>query len=140
MASEMSRNFFRVDASLLAKFAPYFFMPRPMYGIALKKRHATLCDYFVQTYLRISRGRLWRCLRVSPLHVGFKAGSFAKPRLLAVFRQKASRKKKPTAAAAAANLVSEAKISRIRQKKAGFKKRSVGEFSPAFDAQLAGVG
>lgn len=111
-----------------------------MYALALRKRHATLCSHFINAYVRIARGRLWRGLKVSRFHVGFKAGSLATPRLLAVFRQKASRKKKPTIAAAAASLMTETKIARIRQKKAGYKKRSVGDHSPAFDTQLTGAG
>lgn len=57
MAAERSRRFFRVDASLLIKYAAYFFVPRPMYSIALRKRHTTLISHFARKLIRIFRGR-----------------------------------------------------------------------------------
>lgn len=96
--------------------------------------------HFATKLIRVFRGRAWRGFYLSRYHVGFKAGAFAKPRVLAIFRQKATRKKKPTASSATANLAAEAQIARIRQVKAGQRRRSIGKFNPAYDAQLTAVG
>lgn len=137
-AAEYTRGFKRVDASLLAKYAPYFLSPREMYTQALFCRGSTLMQELAKKLIRVYRGRFYRGLRVSDFHGGFKLGQFAKPRTLAIFRQKASRKKKPTTASATSQLASEAQIAKIRQTKAGQRKRSIGKFglppAPQFHA------
>lgn len=128
-----------VSTSLLAKYSSYFFLPKPMYALAFKQKSTTVPEDFTGILIRIYRGRLWKGLKLLNAQTGFKLGSFIRTRTLAIFRQKAARKKKPTYKAATTAMLNEIKISKIRQIKSGQRRKSVGQYSQSFDAQFTAV-
>lgn len=128
-----------VSTSLLAKYSAYFFLPKPMYTLAFTQKSTTIPEDFTRILIRVYRGRLWKGLKLTDLQTGFKLGSFIRTRTLAIFRQKATRKKKPTYKAATAAMLNEIKISKIRQIKSGQRRKSVGQYSQSFDAQFTAI-
>lgn len=81
----------------------------------------------------------WRVLKPSDFHIGHRLGEFSKTRILAVFRQKASRKKKPTASAANLHIFNAAKIERIRKIKSGQTRKPLFDYKPETHNQFESI-
>jgi len=84
---------------------------------------------------RVCRGRRFRRLRVHRWHFGFSWGSLARTRTTAVFKRRASAKKRrgpvPTS-----RVFEEARIQRIRETKTGLRRRGTARYEEAVEAQL----
>lgn len=139
LANEEFREYTRVDSSLLARYATHLFTSPSAYLTAWFARQTTIPVQFFGKRLRVHRGKLWRNLRVGRWHCGLRLGEFAKTRTLAVFRQKAIRKKRPVQILTTAQLTHAANIEKIRQIKAGQRKRGIGKYALAFEQQFTAV-
>lgn len=139
LGAELTRPYHRIDSSLLVKYGSYLLTSRESYTLAWWCRGTTCARFFVRRLLRLYRGRLWRGVRLSKWHIGQKGGALARSRVLAIFRQKATRKKKPTAVSTANQKRLDAKIEQVRQVKAGQRKRTIQAYNPAFEAQYGAV-
>lgn len=136
IAANETKNYKLLSTSLLSRFASYFFLPKLMYSLAIKKKNTTVPEGLEGTVVRVFRGKTWKGIKLTELRVGFKLGSFLRTRTIAVFRQKALRKKKPVVKTTATSLLNEAKIAKIRQVKAGQRRKNINQYNPNFDAQF----
>lgn len=137
LAAKLCRSRISLNAHLLARYASHLFVSRESYLLSLYARSTTIQRIFGKALIRIYRGKSWRSVRLTRWHVGFKAGELGRTRVMAVFRQKATRKKKPSLAGRSAQKISDARIESIRQVRSGQKRRSLGKFSPLVELQYS---
>jgi hypothetical protein len=107
---------YRVDFSLISKFLPYLVSDRVCYLTVWYQRAARATSWLTNDLIRVYRGRRWRGVWLRRLAVGQHLGVFARTRVLAVFQQAKTRKKRAKAEAAkAAAAASRARVDQLRK-------------------------
>jgi ribosomal protein S19 len=109
-------------------------LPRPWLS-----RRARLVQRFRQQTLRIHRGRRWRRLLIQRWHIGFAIGSFARTQALAIFKKKASAKKRKKRVSFGSGPSMDFRVQRIKDTKAGLRRRSSVLVDTRVEAQLRGL-
>ncbi len=91
--------------------------------------------------LRVHRGKKHRRLYIQKWNVGYPLGNFARTRKLAIFKKKASLKKKQRKKLALASVKTfEWDLQRIKDIRAGNKRRTPTLFNSSIQAQIRGIG
>lgn len=111
-------------------------IPRTWFG-----RTENLIRWFRFQTLRIHRGRKFRRLYVQRWNIGYPLGNFARTRKLAIFKKKASLKKKQRKKIALTNTKSfEWDLQRIKDVRSGNKRRTSTIYNNTTQTQLRGIG
>ncbi len=84
----------KIDSFLFLKFFSFFIGERLCYLTAWFSRSPFISLWLKGYLLRVYRGKKWKGLHLKKLHIGYKLGSFSRTRILAVFQQAKTRKKK----------------------------------------------
>jgi hypothetical protein len=89
----------------------------------------------------VARGHRARRVRATRWHVGFRWGALARTRVTAVFKRRISTKKqrKREQLSAPARQQRERQLERIRQTRAGLRRRAVGGYDRGAERQLRGL-
>ena len=109
-------------------------LPRPWLS-----RQGCLVRQLCQQTLRVHRGRRWRRLTIQRWHVGFAAGCFARAQALAIFKKRASAKKRKRRTSLGSSLSLDFRIQRIKDTKAGLRRRSSVQIEAQVETQLRGL-
>ena len=116
VANGLCRQRYRVDFLLISRFLPYLVSDRICYLTVWYQRAARGPRWLTGDLLRVHRGRRWRGVWFRRPALGQHLGTFARTRVLAVFQQAKTRKKRAKAEAAkAAAAASRARVDQIRK-------------------------
>lgn len=125
-----------VSISLIARYSDHLFAKSNQTLTSWVCRNTTVLNCLDGQRFRIYKGKLWRIVFLSEWHTGFKLGSFAKTKQLALFRQKAARKKKPVIKNTFVQLKKNTYIENIKQIKTGLRARNVNNLVADYERQL----
>lgn len=125
--------------SFITRFATYLFAKPNQTLAAWRCRSTTVLPCLSDDKFRVYKGKLWRIVFLSTWHSGSKLGSFAKTKQLALFRQKAARKKKPVVKNTYSQLTKNANIEKIKLVKSGMKSRSINNLVVDYETQLTSI-
>lgn len=89
--------------------------------------------------LRVHRGRRWRRLPIQRFNVGFAIGNFARTTKPAQFKKRASAKKRRRRQLQTFAPGQEWRIQRIKDTRAGLRRRTLLVYDPLLEAQLRGL-
>lgn len=84
----------KIDSFLFLKFFSFFVGEKLCYLTAWFLRSPRVSIWFSNHLIRIYRGKKWKGTRLSSLHKGQPLGVFARTKILAVFQQAKTKKKK----------------------------------------------
>lgn len=101
-----------------------------------KERRSLISRWFLSQTLRIHRGRRWRRLFIQRWVAGFAFGNFARTQTVAVFKKKASAKKRKRLQQNTQAHVFDWRIQRIKDVRAGLKRKTCLHIDASFEQQL----
>lgn len=117
----------KIDFFLLLKFFSFFVGERLCYLTSWFTRSPKVSAWFDSSLVRVYRGKKWKGVHLSYLHKGQPLGVFARTKILSVFQQAKTKKKKTknTMNKAAISL-SQSKLDKAKKFKTGSNRNSQG--------------